>query len=408
MFKIIALVLIGIIFLFTLFINVRSYLARKRPIPEEIKDVYDEETYRKWKAYSADKILVKMIVSIVSTIVTIPLIVADVFALASKNIDNHYFSTLIVLAIYVGVSLVIALVGDYFLKIKVEGKYGFNKSTMKTFIGDCVRKSLITIFLFAGLTLLFIGIYESMGDYVLLLFSGILFAFILLVGFIFPLLSKASNRFMSLEEGELRTRLMGLLTKNGYVVKDIKVMDASRRTSKSNAYFTGFGKTKTIVLYDNMLKTLSEDEIVAVFAHEMAHGLHKDSLKRSALSLFNIVVLVILTWLLVRFPEIYKDFGYNDVNYGMAVILLLECLVPVVFTFLSIPTQALSRYQEFKADEAAVKEGYGDQLVSGLKKIYKDSLGDLNPDPLVVTLSYSHPTLHQRIKNIEKAKEKKQ
>ena len=247
-----------------------------------------------------------------------------------------------------------------------------------------------------------------MGDYVLLLFSGILFAFILLVGFIFPLLSKASNRFMSLEEGELRTRLMDLLTKNGYVVKDIKVMDASRRTSKSNAYFTGFGKTKTIVLYDNMLKTLSEDEIVAVFAHEMAHGLHKDSLKRSALSLFNIVVLVILTWLLVRFPEIYKDFGYNDVNYGMAVILLLECLVPVVFTFLSIPTQALSRYQEFKADEAAVKEGYGDQLVSGLKKIYKDSLGDLNPDPLVVSLSYSHPTLHQRIKNIEKAKEKKQ
>ena len=117
MFKIIALVLIGIIFLFTLFINVRSYLARKRPIPEEIKDVYDEETYRKWKAYSADKILVKMIVSIVSTIVTIPLIVADVFALASKNIDNHYFSTLIVLAIYVGISLIIALVGDYFLRL---------------------------------------------------------------------------------------------------------------------------------------------------------------------------------------------------------------------------------------------------------------------------------------------------
>ena len=128
-----------------------------------------------------------------------------------------------------------------------------------------------------------------MGDHILILFSAILFVIILLVGFIFPILSKASNRFAPLEEGQLRTRLIDMLTKNGYTVRDIKVMDASRRTTKSNAYFTGFGKTKTVVLYDNMLKAMSEDEIVAVFAHEMAHGLHRDSLKRSIYTLFSII-----------------------------------------------------------------------------------------------------------------------
>ena len=154
------------------------------------------------------------------------------------------------------------------------------------------------------------------------------------------------------------------------------------------------------ILYDNILKVLTEDELVAVFAHEMGHGLHKDSLKRFPLSFINIALIVILAWLLVKFPQIYTDFGFNGVNYGFAVILLFECLASVVFTLLRIPLMALSRHQEYKADEEAVKEGYADQLISGLKKLYRNDLGDLNPDPLVVALSYSHPTLYQRIKNI--------
>ena len=257
-----------------------------------------------------------------------------------------------------------------------------------------------------GLTCLFIAIYEMMGDYIIIFFSAILIVIVLFVAFLFPLLSKASNRFASLEEGTLRTRLTDLLTKNGYQVRDIKVMDASRRTTKSNAGFSGFGKTKTIILYDNILKVLTEDELVAVFAHEMGHGLHKDSLKRFPLSFINIALIVVLAWLLVKFPQIYTDFGFNGVNYGFAVILLFECLASVVFTLLRIPLMALSRHQEYKADEEAVKEGYADQLISGLKKLYRNDLGDLNPDPLVVMLSYSHPTLYQRIKNIEKIKQK--
>ena len=406
MYKIIALVLLGIIFLFNLFLRIRNYQSRKRPIPEELKDVYDEERYQKWQAYTADKTKVKLIFSIIAFVSMFAVIITDVLSLIVKSITNQYLSTLVILGIYIALTMIIEVISDYVLKIKIEGKYGFNKATIKTFVGDSIRKLLLISVITIGLTFLFILIYEAMGDYILILFSAILFVIILLVGFIFPILSKASNRFAPLEEGQLRTRLMDMLTKNGYTVRDIKVMDASRRTTKSNAYFTGFGKTKTVVLYDNMLKAMSEDEIVAVFAHEMAHGLHRDSLKRSIYTLFSIVVLVALTWLLVRFPEIHSSFGFVGVNYGFAVVLLLECLVPLVFTLLGIPSLMISRRGEYKADEFAAKEGYGEQLISGLKKLFNENLGDLNPDPIVVALSYSHPPLNQRIANIRKAMKK--
>ena len=407
MFKIIALVLLSIIFLFQLFINIKSYLSRKRPIPEEVKDIYDEETYTKWKAYSADKLKVDIIFSIINFIISFALIITDVFALITKSIDNVYLSALVVLAIYIGLSAIVDIfIHGYITNIKIEGKYGFNKSTSGTFVGDSIRKIVIMTVLMIGLTMLFISLYESIGDYILILFSAILIVIVLFVNILFPLLSKASNRFVSLEEGELRTRLMDLLTKHGFKISDIKVMDASRRTTKSNAYFTGLGKTKTVVLYDNMLKTLSDDEIVAVFAHELAHGLHKDSLKSTPLSYLYIAITVVLAWLLVRFPGIYKDFGFNGVNYGFGVILLFDCVSGLVFRVLMIPRLILSRRAEYKADEFAAREGYGKELISGLKKLIRENLGHLNPDPLVVILSYSHPTLAQRIRNINQIMKK--
>ncbi len=402
MFKTIALVLLSITTLFQLFLYIKGYLARKRPVPEEVKDVYDGEQYARWKAYSASQIKAKMIFSLLESIIAFVLIITNSYALLTANITSPYLSTLVVLGIYIGISYIISVISDYVLKIRIDGKYGFNKSTGKTFFGDCVRKLLLMAVLFVGLTFLFIAIYEAMKDYILLLFSGLLIAFLLLAKLLFPLLSKTANRFKSLEEGELRTRLTEMLTKNGYTVRDIKVMDASRRTTKSNAYFTGFGSTKTIVLFDNMLQVMSDDEIVAIFAHEMAHGLHKDSFRKSFLAYAMIVLLVVLIWLLVRFPEMYHDFGFVDVNYGFAVVLLFDCVVPLIFRILQIPSLIVSRYCEYKADEFAAKEGYGEQLISSLKKLYKEDFGDVNPDPLVISLTYSHPTLVQRIINIRK------
>ena len=402
MFKIIALVLIGVTTLFQLFLFIRNIIARKRPIPEEVNDVYDAEMYAKWKAYSSDQMKAKIILTILNFALSFTLIITDVFALVSANIANPYLSTLVVLGIYIGSFFILDAVFDYILKIKIDGKYGFNKSSTTTFIGDSVRKLIIMSILYIGLTMLFIVIYEAMKDYILILFSGVLIVFLFLIKILFPLLSKAANRFAPLEEGELRNRLMDMLTKNGYKIRDIKVMDASRRTTKSNAYFTGFGSTKTVVLFDNMLRTMSDDEIVAIFAHEIAHGLHKDSIKKSIMSYSLVIALVVMTWLLVRFPQIYTDFGFNNVNYGFAVVLLFESVAPLIMRILNIPALIISRRCEYKADEFAAKQGYGDLLISSLKKLYKEDLGDVNPDPFVIALTYSHPTLAQRIRNIKK------
>ena len=401
MYKIIALSLISLAFIFDFFLLILSYKSRNNPIPQELDDVYDKETYNKWKKYAAENIVLDMVQSLISFIVTFVLIITDVFAFIARDITDHYLAAIVVLAVNIAISTVVGFVFKYVGVMKIEEKYGFNKSTLKTLIVDEIKELIISAIIVIGLTCLFISLYESMHDYILLLFSGILFVLIMIIMFISPLLSKIFNKFTSLPDGELRDKLIAMLEKHGYHVRDIKVMDASRRTTKSNAYFTGFGKSKTIVLFDNLLKVMDDDEIIAIFAHEMVHGLHKDTLKNTFTSLLSIVIIVILAWLLVRFPSIYSDFGFYDVNYGFGVILLLECLMPVVSIILGLLSSIRSRKAEYRADEQAFKEGYADQLITALKKLTRENFGNLNPHPLVVLLQYSHPTLLQRYRHIK-------
>ena len=406
MFKIIALILISLYFCFQLFLQILRYRNRNAGIPEELNDIYDEERYLKWKQYSAEKIKIELFSSITSTLVMVLLIVFDVFALVSKNIDNIYTSALIVLAVFIGVDTLVSLPFTYINTIKIEDKYGFNKSTTKTFVVDQIKSFVITAIITIGLTMLFIVLYEAMHEYILILFSAIVFVIVLFISFLYPIISKMNNKFVSLEEGELRTSLINMLESHGYKVSDIKVMDASRRTTKSNAYFTGFGKLKTIVLYDNLLNIMSNEQILAIFAHEMGHGLHKDSLKGSVFSLLNIIIFVLFAWLLVYYPDIYKDFGFNGLNYGFAVVLLINVVLPFVSVILNLISSALSRKHEYKADEQAFKEGYSEELISALKVLSRENLSDLNPHPLIVLLYYSHPTLLQRINHIRELEKK--
>lgn len=400
MFKIIACIILSLTFMFNLFLNMRSYRSRNNPIPEELDDVYDKETYLKWKKYSAEHIIVDIIFTSISYALMLALLLTDVLSIIVNNIDNIYLSALVVIAIYLGITEVIGFIEDYIRTMKIEEKYGFNKSSMKTLISDSIKGLIISAIFFIGLNMLFILLYESIHDYILIVFTVIVFALFIIFLFLYPLFTKIYNKFQSLEDGELRTNLINMLTKNGYQVRDIKVMDASRRTSKSNAYFTGFGKTKTIVLFDNLLKVMSDRQIMAIFAHEMGHGLHKDTTKNSFITFINFALIVTITWLLVKLSEIHYDFGFTTVNYGFAFILLLTVVMPLLSVAINLLTSFLSRKAEYKADEQAVKEGYGEDLITGLKVLFRKDFGDLNPDKLVVLLSYSHPTLLQRIHHI--------
>ena len=405
MFKIIALVILTITFGFDMFLKIRSYLARNNKVPEELSDIYDEETYLKWKKYKAEHLMVDIIFSSISYVITLVLILTNVYALISGGVENVYLSALIVLGLNIGISLVTGTISEYIKTMKIEEKYGFNKSSMKTFVADQIKGLILSLLLVVGSVSLFIALYTNIGDYILIVFTAILFVFVLFISFLYPFFSKIFNKFKPLEEGELREKLKALLEKHNYQVKEIKVMDASRRTRKLNAYFTGFGRTKEIVLYDNLLEKVSPEEIVAIFAHEMGHGLHHDTLKGQIMSFLNIAIIVVFAWLLAKFPQIYSDFGFAGLNYGFAFILLMEIIMPLISIVLGLLSSIRSRKAEYAADKQAYLEGYADELISGLKVLSKENFADLSPDPLVVLLHYSHPTLYQRMKAIEKLKQ---
>ena len=237
----------------------------------------------------------------------------------------------------------------------------------------------------------------------ILLFAIAVFGITLVISFLYPILSRIGNKFVPLEEGDLKENLMALLTKHGYQVKAIEVMDASRRTTKLNAYFTGFGKLKTIVLYDNLVNAMSTEEICAVFAHELGHGLHKDVLKQQIMNFGNLLLMAVVVWLTVRDPRLHADFGFTEINYGFAYVLAgigLGLTQPLS----SMAMNAYSRFAEFRADRQAVQEGYGDAMITALKKLAKENFAHLAPSPICVVLEYSHPPLSQRIAKVEQAK----
>ena len=406
-FKLLALILLTVVYaykLFTLFLERRSF---SNPIPANVSDIYDRETYAKWRAYSAEKSFWQFVSAVASYLLTFVLLLTDAFSrFAGLFGGNIYLSSCAVTLLSLVADTVLSCVFAYVDDMIVEQKYGFNNTKGKTFVADQIKGFVIGLLLNIGLTMLLLGLHKWLGDYLVIAFAIALFVIILFISFLFPFLTKIFNKFTPLEDGELRQKLTALLEKNGYKVRAIQVMDASRRSNKSNAYFTGFGKTKTIVLYDTLVASSTPDEICAVFAHEMGHGLNKDTLKNQAFSFVNIALMALCAYLTVKYDALFKPFGFDGVNYGMALILVGEIEMALLSPLLGLFTSWRSRKAEYRADEQAVKEGYGDELVSALKTLARKNFAHLAPSPLIVKLEYSHPTLSQRIDAIEKAKAK--
>ena len=260
--KIIIILLALVGSLFPILLNIFKRKSSTNEIPDSVKDVYDEQTYAKWRSYNAEHSRLDLISGIVSLLVTLALLATDCFALfASLFPDVFAWRIISVILLDAIVSQVVGTLFGYFATMGIEQKYGFNKSTLKTFVLDNIRDFIISLMLSLAIAFLLAGLHSWLGDGLIILLAVVLFAFSLLISFLFPVLSRIGNKFTPLEEGELRTKLMELLTAHGYHVRDIKVMDASRRTTKLNAYFTGFGSSKTIVLFDNLVNAMTTEEI---------------------------------------------------------------------------------------------------------------------------------------------------
>ena len=401
--RILIILLLALGFAYRLALNIVQFRSAGNPIPENVSDIYDAETYGKWRRYCAEKCRLSILGTVLSFLASLVLLCSNAYAAFASLFGNGIF--LQMLAVVLLDTLVSVLVGiglDYYETMVIEEKYGFNRSTLKTFVTDQVRNLLLGLGLNLLLAWLLCALHSALGDGMILLFALAVFGITLAISFLYPIFSRIGNKFVPLEESELKDSLMALLTKHGYQVKAIEVMDASRRTTKLNAYFTGFGKLKTIVLYDNLVNAMSTEEICAVFAHELGHGLHKDVLKQQILNFGNLLLMAVVVWLSVRDPELHKAFGFDGINYGFGYVLagiglgLIQPLSGMVMN-------AYSRFAEFRADRQAVQEGYGDAMITALKKLAKENFAHLAPSPINVVLEYSHPPLSQRIARVDQA-----
>jgi STE24 endopeptidase len=212
---------------------------------------------------------------------------------------------------------------------------------------------------------------------------------------------KIFNKLTPLPDGELKDKIMEFAQKTGTSIKSISVMDASRRTKKLNAFFSGFGKFKSIVLYDNLIEKMSSDEIVAVLAHEIGHGKHMDTLRNLLMALIQMGIMLYFLQLFLSWEALSISFGFETVNIGFGLILFSVFLSPIDI-LLDVPLSAISRWAEYRADGYAKENGYKEAMITALKRLAQENFANLTPHPLMVKMTYSHPPISQRIQALNK------
>ncbi|MBO4410417.1 MAG: M48 family metallopeptidase [Spirochaetales bacterium] len=402
-FKHIVVLSILVVYFYDLILAIMREFSSRNPIPENVSDVYDGPTYAKWRAYHEEKVRHRIWILTAGFLVEHTLIELNVYHAFSTLFPENEFLQMFSVLLLLSASELLMIPFTYYDTMVIEGKYGFNKTKKSTFWADQIKEFVIGLLVLIGIGELLTWSHRMLGDWLILAFAVVMTLFALVTAFLYPVFSRIFNKFTPLEDGELKDRVTALLNSHGYKVRAIKVMDASRRTTKANAYFTGFGKMKTIVLFDNLVRTMTVDEICAVFAHEMGHGLHRDTLKNQILTFVQMAILSVLAWLTVRHIGAFTPFGFTSVNYGFALVLIIYVEFDLLSPLFRLLVNKVSRNAEYRADRQVVDEGYADAMISALKKLARENFSNLAPSPALVALEYSHPTLSQRIDAINKA-----
>jgi len=378
----------------------------KEKIPEELQDVFDEKEYQKSKAYQLENYRFGLVTSSISFILILLLLFFDVFAILDqfvKNLtDNNLLQSLFFFGILLLVSTLFSIPFSYYDTFVIEEKYGFNRSTKKLFFIDQLKSLLLTIVLGGFVITALVWFYQLFGKNFWVYAWLVIAAFIIFINMFYTsLIVPLFNKLKVLDEGDLRQKLESLAQKTNYDLQQIFVIDGSKRSNKANAYFTGFGSKKKVVLYDTLINDLTPDEISAVLAHEIGHYKHKHIIINMILSLLSIgIFLYFLSWL-IDSKLLAKVLGVNEPSFHIGLLAFALLFTPVSF-LIGLLTNYISRKFEYQADNFAKKYTNSKFLISALKKLTKNNLSNLIPHPWYVFVHYSHPTLLQRIKNLKK------
>ncbi|MDA3928878.1 MAG: M48 family metallopeptidase, partial [Prolixibacteraceae bacterium] len=283
----------------------------------------------------------------------------------------------------------------------IEEKFGFNKTTVKTFILDKFKGLLLSALLGGGILAIIIWIWTITGNYFWLIAWGVItFITIFITMFYSNVIVPLFNKQTPLEEGELKTAIENFSLKAGFTLKNIFVIDGSKRSTKANAYFTGIGPKKRIVLYDTLIEDLSTNEIVAVLAHEIGHYKKKHVFTSLFLGVIQTGIMLYIFGLFVSSPQLSIALGVEEPTFHIGLIAFGILYTPLSF-IIGMGMNVLSRKNEYQADAFAASFGFANDLSSSLKKLSVKSLSNLTPHPLYVFFHYSHPTLLQRINKMK-------
>ncbi len=386
-----------------------DYLNAKHfndPLPTELQDVFDEDAYKKSQRYKKENARFGFITATVSILATLLFFFLDGFAyvdgLARSFSNNEVRVALIFFAIIMLASDIISTPFSYYSTFVIEEKYGFNKTTPKTFVLDKLKGWFMGAVIGGIILSAIIWCYQSTEKNFWLFAWGIITVFTILMNlfyarFIVPLFNKQTP----LEEGSLRKKIERYATKVGFTLDKIYVIDGSKRSTKANAYFSGFGNEKRVTLYDTLIKDLNEEEIVAVLAHEVGHYKRNHII----INLFTTILTTGFTlWLLSLFignPLLSEALNVSQPSFHIGLI-AFGVLYSPISGITGLVMNYLSRKFEYQADDYAKNTYAAAPLISGLKKLSKNSLSNLTPHPLYVFAHYSHPTLLQRFMNLKR------
>lgn len=379
-------------------------------LPKEVEGIYDAEKYKKQQEYFKTNNRFGAVSDIFNFIVIMLMFFFFGFAfvdnIARDCTDNWMLISLIFFGILYFANEIISIPFEWYQTFTIEERFGFNKMTPKIFCLDLVKEWLMTIILGGSIAALLMLFYQYTGKYFwIIAWVVVAIINIFMMMFYSSLILPLFNKQTPLPEGELRTEIEKFCAKVGYQIENLYVMDGSKRSTKANAFFTGLGAKKRIILYDTLVNTLSTEEIVAVLAHEIGHYKHKHTRAMLAISLANMAVMFFLLSLILGTPEegnlyVAQALGSENPSFHFGV-LVFGILYTPISTILSIGLNCLSRHNEYQADSFARDNGLAEPLANALKKLSISSLSNLTPHPAYVFVNYSHPTLLQRLENLK-------
>lgn len=403
-------IIIAILILQFLMETVLEYLNAQRykdPVPEELNDVFDVIEYQKSQDYKKINYKFGILTSTFSVLLTLSFLFLGGFEWIDSIVRSYSENPIIMALLFFGIIMIgsdiITTPFSYYKTFVIEERFGFNKSTLKLFFIDKLKGWVMMILIGGVLLAVIIWFFQWTGTNFWIYAWGLITIFTVFMNLFYSkLIVPLFNKQKPLEEGTLKSKIEGYALNVGFDLKNIFVIDGSKRSTKANAYFSGFGKEKRVTLYDTLIKDLEEDEIVAVLAHEVGHY------KRNHI-IFNLSASILLTGLtlfilsiFINNPEVSLAIGVTQSSFHAALI-GFGILYSPISEITGLAMNLLSRKFEYQADDYAKNTFAALPLITSLKKLSKNSLSNLTPHPAYVFMHYSHPPLISRIQNLQQS-----